>query len=189
MAYIFETRERMVRFCVPSNSIIGEVGVFKGEFAKFLHSLNPQKLILFDLFQGVTVSGDQDGNNVQYANLDDEYKNISNWALTQQNIVLEKGDSSLMLFNYPNEFFDMIYLDGDHSYEGVKKDLEQAILKVKKGGWIMGHDYEMNMIKAQNTYTFGVKQAVDEFCIKYNQKIIAKGNDGCVSYAICVGNT
>jgi hypothetical protein len=35
MAYIFETRERMVRFCVPSNSIIGEVGVFKGEFAKF----------------------------------------------------------------------------------------------------------------------------------------------------------
>ena len=51
MAYIFETRERMVRFCVPSNSIIGEVGVFKGEFAKFLHSLNPQKLILFDLFQ------------------------------------------------------------------------------------------------------------------------------------------
>ena len=107
MAYIFESRERMVRFYVPSNSIIGEVGVFKGEFAKFLHSLNPQKLILFDLFQGVTVSGDQDGNNVQYANLDDEYKNISNWALTQQNIVLEKGDSSLMLFNYPNEFFDI----------------------------------------------------------------------------------
>ena len=49
MAYIFETRERMVRFCVPSNSIIGEVGVFKGEFSKFLYSLNPQKLILFDL--------------------------------------------------------------------------------------------------------------------------------------------
>ena len=48
MAYIFESRERMVRFCVPPNSIIGEVGVFKGEFAKFLHSLNPQKLILFD---------------------------------------------------------------------------------------------------------------------------------------------
>ena len=75
-------------------------------------------------------------------------------------------------------------MDGDHSYEGVKKDLEQAILKVKKGGWIMGHDYEMNMIKAQNTHIFGVKQAVDEFCIKYNQKIIAKGNDGCVSYGI-----
>ena len=56
MAYIFESRERMVRFCVPSNSIIGEVGVFKGEFAKFLYSLNPQKLILFDLFQGVTGS-------------------------------------------------------------------------------------------------------------------------------------
>ena len=184
MAYIFETRERMVRFCVPSNSIIGEVGVFKGEFAKFLHSLNPQKLILFDLFQGDTASGDQDGNNVQYANLDDEYKNISNWALTQQNIVLEKGDSSLMLFNYPNEFFDMIYLDGDHSYEGVRKDLEQAILKVKKGGWIMGHDYEMNMAKAKTRWSFGVSRAVNEFCQNYKQTIFAKGNDGCVSFAI-----
>ena len=182
MAYIFESRERMVRFCVPSNSIIGEVGVFKGEFAKFLHSLNPQKLILFDLFQGVTVSGDQDGNNFQYANLDDEYRNLSN--LAQQNIVLEKGDSSLLLSNYPNEYFDMIYLDGDHSYEGVKNDLINAYNKIKNSGYIMGHDYEMNMKKAQNTYNFGVKQAVDEFCINYKQSIISKAIDGCVSYCI-----
>ena len=182
MAYIFETRERMVRFCVPSNSIIGEVGVFKGEFSKFLYSLNPQKLILFDLFQGVTGSGDQDGNNFQYANLDDEYRNLSN--LAQQNIVLEKGDSSLLLSNYPNEYFDMIYLDGDHSYEGVRKDLEQAILKVKKGGWIMGHDYEMNMAKAKTRWSFGVSRAVNEFCQNYKQTIFAKGNDGCVSFAI-----
>jgi hypothetical protein len=92
MAYTFESRERMIRFCVSSNSIIGEVGVFKGEFAKFLHSLNPHKLILFDLFQGITASGDQDGNNVQWANLDDEYRNLKNWSITQSNIILEKGD-------------------------------------------------------------------------------------------------
>jgi hypothetical protein len=39
-----------------------------------------------------------------------------------------------------------------------------ALHKVKPGGWIMGHDYEMNMQKARNFYTFGVRQAVDEFC-------------------------
>jgi cephalosporin hydroxylase len=78
----------------------------------------------------------------------------------------------------------MIYIDADHSYEGCKRDLNISFKKVKSGGYIMGHDYEMNMNKAQKEYSFGVKQAVDEFCISYNQRICAKGFDGCVSYAI-----
>jgi hypothetical protein len=78
----------------------------------------------------------------------------------------------------------MIYIDGDHSYEGCKKDLEIAYKKCKSGGYIMGHDYEMNMKKATREYFFGVKRAVDEFCQVYKQSICAKGLDGCVSYAI-----
>ena len=50
----------------------------------------------------------------------------------------------------------------------------------------MGHDYEMNMDKANTRYNFGVKRAVDEFCKEHNQEIIAKGNDGCVSFCIKV---
>jgi hypothetical protein len=189
MIHIFKTREEMVCFYIPANSVIGEIGVFKGDFSRFLHSINPSKLFLIDYFQGITASGNQDGNNVQWTNMEDEYRNLLSWAATEQNIFLDKGDSSSVLYNYPDEFFDMLYLDGDHSYDGVKKDLEQAIRKVKKGGWIMGHDYEMNMEKAQNVYKFGVKQAVDEFCKKYNQTITAKANDGCVSYGICISNT
>ena len=40
------------------------------------------------------------------------------------------------------------------------------------------------MKKAKNVYDFGVKQAVDEFCINYKQSIISKAIDGCVSYCI-----
>ena len=69
--YIFETRELMVCALIPSNGIIAEIGVFKGEFSRFLYSLNPRKLILIDAFQGRTLSGDQDVNNVQWANLDE----------------------------------------------------------------------------------------------------------------------
>jgi hypothetical protein len=83
-----------------------------------------------------------------------------------------------------DESIDAIYIDGDHSYEGVKKDLESAYSKIKRFGWIMGHDYEMNMTKAKKEYKFGVRKAVDEFCSKYNLKIFAKAMDGCVSYAI-----
>ena len=65
------------------------------------------------------------------------------------------------------------------------KDLEAAYSKVKSGGWIMGHDYEMNMSKAHTVYDCsGLKKAVDEFCTKYNLSIQYLGMDGCVSYAI-----
>lgn len=38
--------------------------------------------------------------------------------------------------------FDFIFLDADHSYEGVMRDLTAWRLLVKPGGWIGGHDYD-----------------------------------------------
>lgn len=50
---------------------------------------------------------------------------------------------------------DMVFIDGDHRYETVIKDINKAFSLVKKGGIISGHDY--------NHPTWpGVKRAVDE---------------------------
>lgn len=85
---------------------------------------------------------------------------------------------------YPNDYFDIIYIDGDHSYDGVTNDLKESLRIIKNGGIICGHDYEMNTEKTQNYYEFGVKQAVDEFCVKNNLKITHKAYDGCISFGI-----
>ena len=37
--------------------------------------------------------------------------------------------------------FDFIYIDGMHTYEQVKKDIQNYLPFVKKGGFIGGHDY------------------------------------------------
>jgi len=180
---IFENRNEMVKELVKPGGVYGEIGVFKGEFSKILlNFLNPTSLVLFDLFEGTCCSGDVDGNNVCYTNMAHEHYNIS--SLDNDIIELRKGDSSKELSQFDDNYFDMLYIDGDHSYEGCKKDLNVAIKKVKPGGWIMGHDYEMNMEKAKNKYNFGVKQAVDELCKENNLTIHSKGMDGCVSYAI-----
>ena len=50
-----------------------------------------------------------------------------------------------------------IYIDGDHSYKGVKNDLELYYPKVKKNGLILCDDYRNFQ---------GVKKAVEEFCKK-----------------------
>jgi hypothetical protein len=181
---IFETRNDMIcEYCKPS-SIICEIGVFCGEFAQKLLETQPSKLVLIDPWQGVIGSGDVDGNNYVNYDLEKVYEKLVHVTKNIPFIDLRRGFSDNELQLYPDNYFDFIYIDGDHSYEGCKLDLELSWKKIKPGGIIAGHDYEMNMKKAQNYYNFGVKDAVDEFCAKMNISISAKAMDGCVSYAI-----
>lgn len=178
----FDTRQDMIRQIVKPHGVYAEIGVFKAEFSEFLYkTLSPEKLVLIDLFTGTMGSGDQDGNNFQYVNLDSIYQGLIN---KYPNVSVLKGDSVSMLSTFPDNTFDMIYVDADHSYEGTTRDIEVAYAKIKNGGWLMGHDYEMNMTKAKQVYHFGVRQAVDEFCLKHGYSVYAKGFDGCVSFAI-----
>lgn len=50
---------------------------------------------------------------------------------------------------------DMVFIDGDHRYETVKKDIKRALSLLKPGGIISGHDYD------HPTWP-GVKKAVHE---------------------------
>jgi predicted O-methyltransferase YrrM len=54
---------------------------------------------------------------------------------------------------FADESFDLVYIDGDHTYECVCKDLAAWYPKVRKGGVICGDDIGWP----------GVKKAVDEF--------------------------
>ena len=181
---IYNTRIDMISELVSKGGAYCEIGIFKGDFAKELMKLEPVKLLLLDLFEGVCGSGDVDGNNYEDANLDESYKNLTALYSNNPEVSIMKGDSSTNLSLQEDESFDMIYIDGDHSYEGCKKDLLEAYKKVKRGGWIMGHDYELNLNRGKILWEFGVRKAVDEFCSEFSQKIYAKGDDGCVSYAI-----
>jgi hypothetical protein len=182
---VFDNRIEMIINRVPKNGVYAEVGVFKGSLSDELYKrLTPSKLVLIDLFEGYNPSGDQDGNNFTYADMPTEHDLMKKRYSTDPNVQILKGDSSTLLSQFPDNTFDMIYIDGDHTYEGVKKDIQVAFHKVKPNGWIMGHDYEMNMAKARTHYSFGVRQAVDEFCTSHGQTILVKGLDGCVSFGI-----
>jgi hypothetical protein len=182
----FDNRLQMIQALIPEQAIIAEIGVFKGQFALELLKKNPKHLYLIDCWtKGPMVSGDQDGNNVeQVPDCEQLYNNLKTRLKFYPNVSLHRQFSTDFLPLLKDNTLDVVYIDGDHSYEGVKKDLDLSYPKVKKYGWIMGHDYEMNYTKTKHTYNFGTKQAVNEFCAKHNLKIYAKGLDGCVSYAI-----
>tara|TARA_R110000744_G_scaffold106005_2_gene202167 strand:+ start:494 stop:1141 length:648 start_codon:yes stop_codon:yes gene_type:complete len=51
-----------------------------------------------------------------------------------------RGDSLRLHSEIEDESFDAVFIDGNHSYEYVKKDLGNYSKKVKKGGIIAMHD-------------------------------------------------
>jgi hypothetical protein len=182
---VFDTRDKMIAALVPSYATIVEIGVFKGDFARKLLQLNPRKLYLVDVWADeTTYSGNVDGNDLEQYNGLQLYNDVKSRFKLMPNTHIVRARSDEFIPKLADHSVDVAYIDGDDSYEGVKRDLECIFPKMRRGGWIMGHDYEMNMAKAKHVYNFGVKQAVDEFCVAHNLKINAKGMDGCVSYAI-----
>jgi hypothetical protein len=181
---ILKTRNDMMGE-LPKDLVIAELGVFKGDFSKIIYDkCKPKELVLIDLWEGIIMSGDVDGNDVTKIASSDLHKTVINFFADIDNVKVHQGYTTEILSGYPDNYFDVIYIDADHSYLGCKSDLEISYKKVKNGGYIMGHDYEQNFEKTKNVYKFGVNRAVNEFCLKYNQEIAMKGNDGCVSYGI-----
>ena len=60
---------------------------------------------------------------------------------------------------FPDGYFDFVYIDADHTYEMVKKDVNLWLPLVKKGGIIGGHDYGF---PDEVCRYGGVQKAVDE---------------------------
>lgn len=72
---------------------------------------------------------------------------------------------------FPDEYFDFIYIDGNHSYDAVKDDLLKWYPKLKKGGLIAGDDYTRLAEDYVFNYNFGVKRAVDEFAFEQKRNV------------------
>jgi hypothetical protein len=67
-----------------------------------------------------------------------------------------------------SEYFDLVYIDADHTYPMVKKDIELWYPLVKKGGFIGGHDYGFPDLVCNFG---GVKRAVDEIFGEDNEEV------------------
>jgi hypothetical protein len=86
------------------------------------------------------------------------YNNIKSNNLEGVVIPL-RGDSSYTLGVHDDNTIDLAFIDGDHSKEGVKKDLEAIFPKMKSGGVILCHDC------SPDTPTL---EGVTEFCLVHN---------------------
>jgi len=79
-------------------------------------------------------------------------------------------DSAEALEAFPNGYFDWIYIDAQHSYDGVKRDIHAARRKVKSDGLLVFNDYTIWSYAEMEPY--GVVAAVNELCIDDHWKLV-----------------
>ena len=173
MITILNTRDELMSLIEPYSKVL-EIGVFKGEFAEVLLTTEPKELYLVDIWQGEWGSGDKNGNNyISISDMEVEYLKIYNKYITVPNIHVIRSKSNTFFQSIEDNYFDVVYIDGDHEQQAVYNDMINAFRVVKNGGWMMGHDYHSQ-----------IKTSVDIFCNNYEQKISYIANDGCPSFAI-----
>lgn len=172
-----KTREDLLKL-LPKNIVIAELGIFKGEFSsQIVSNVSPSMFYMVDTFHGHAGSGDKDGNNFCVVNMSEIYKQLTHNYKDYDNVRVIQNFSHIFLENLEDDSLDAIYIDADHSYESVKRELSISLKKVKKDGFIMGHDYE-------NNFHPGTVQAVNEFCISNNLEIKYLTEDVSPSYFI-----
>jgi predicted O-methyltransferase YrrM len=136
-----------------SNKTMIEIGSFVGE-STVLFAQSFKEVIAVDPFMEGYDDKDPTSylfefNNVHQTYLDrtGDHKNIQTIVSTSDDAVSKLEGSK----------YDFIYLDGLHTYEGVKNDIINYLPLVKDGGVIGGHDYTN-----QHEHLVGVYKAVNE---------------------------
>lgn len=127
-----------------------EIGSYAGE-STILFSKYFKSVISIDPF-----INDYDPNDItcSYMKLEDVYYKFKDVISNYDNINHIKKTSDDAFIDLINEKFDFVYIDGLHTYEQVKKDINNYKQLINPNGFIGGHDYHENWV--------GVKDAIDE---------------------------
>lgn len=159
---------------MPASSIAAEFGVAGGEFSgAILGTCEPKKLYLVDVW---------DTN--QYRPFEEAVRTRFSKEISSGLIEIRKNLSLYAMADFPDDHFDWIYIDTNHSYETTARELLAAERIVKTGGRILGHDYCLgNIVKPA---VFGVVQAVNEFCVNRDWffEYITLESHGHLSYCL-----
>jgi hypothetical protein len=124
-----------------SIKIMAEVGVYKGENMRtILRSEASKQLTEYVGIDPWAVNEDHMTNSTP-ERWDDMYFNVVKYLPWFKQLRLIRFPSEKVAPLYWDGYFDMVYIDGDHHYESVIKDIKTWLPKVKKGGIIAGHDY------------------------------------------------
>lgn len=158
-----------------------EIGTYEGRSACWLLDNvllhQDSHLVCIDNFVGI---GEHNPNNPLGLSVKDRcLQNLSEYS---SKVELIQGDSKLVMKQMdPSQLFDLIYIDGDHTAQGVLTDAVLAFSHLKLGGLMIFDDYLW--LNSEKRRWFGPKEGIDAFlnCFRCHLQIISANGQLMVS--------
>jgi hypothetical protein len=164
-----------------------EVGTFKGEFSKRILEAWGGKLYMVDVWRPL---GEEYVDHSNHGNFENGVygEAMRNTSGVEDRGIMIRATSEIASDLFQDNSLDFVYIDANHAYDYVKQDIELWYRKVKRGGYLCGHDYlaldwteppfaengkdkhiYLTAPTGESSYggVFGVNPAVDEFCKDY----------------------
>jgi hypothetical protein len=181
-----DKRIKIIKKFIGKKVKILEIGVHEGTFSNLLlKEFNPKIFYLVDpwkyqseeLYKKSFYGGNLSNFDGQ-KKLNDRYEAVKlnfKEQIFSGEIILVRKNSNEIFDLLKDNFFDLIYIDGNHTLDFVKSDIINALNKIKKDGIVVCDDYGN-----PGWWDDGVTKAVDKLCEEnYVKKIFTKSHQ-CV---------
>lgn len=157
--YRWNTLERLVK---ENNWTQGaELGVHNGVNFKHLINTCPNlELIGVDLYAAQPENNGPEkwtpGENGHPWKHEDYFRDMKSFCEKHPGrAFIFKDYTTSVADKFIEEHFDFVFIDADHGYEGCLRDIKAWAPKVKKGGYVIGHDIHFPTVEKAVTEYFG----------------------------------
>ena len=158
---------------IPAGGTAVEVGVAYGDFSRMiLDIVKPDIFIAIDSF-GIRPEDEPWGRQIlkdNHCSHYDYYTGKFREQIQQGKMIVKQGMSWEMLEQLPDQSVDYMYVDADHSYASVARDVKALRSKIKPEGIVQFNDYTWFDYDAMIAY--GVPRAVHEFMEQENYEML-----------------
>ena len=154
------------------NLIGAEIGVYQGDYSEeifdYFKNKHNLKFYLIDQWLINDNFKERPKPYVGYTSeeLELAYKQVKKRFRNKKNVEIMKMESLDASLKFSDNYFDFVYIDANHDYDFILKDLKAWFPKVKNKGILFGDDYNR---------PYGVSKAVAEFA--YENKLIVHFTD------------
>jgi hypothetical protein len=179
-------REELIR-CLPADGVVAEIGVAAGEFADAIlktrcaakaHLIDPW---MFQDREDYLLDGTNADQDIQTARYNLVQKRFAA-EISSGRVIIHRDFSENVLPEFPEQYFDWVYVDGMHTKEAALRDLHLAWPKIKRDGFLLGHDFSNNQVSEEKG--FGVVDAVNEFAAETGVLFLAMTMEPAPSYVL-----
>lgn len=174
--------------CLAPRGIAAEIGTAEAYYAGYLLAgLKPKKLHLIDPWRFQDIPDYlKDANNTSDEEGDRRYQAVLEKfeePIRAGVVEIHRTLSTEIAGSFPDEYFDFIHIDGNHTYSACLADLHAFDRKVKRNGFMTGHDYQTIPIARKDNHN-GVVLAVNHFIIEMGYTFLALTFEEAPTYII-----